>query len=116
VAGTSPVELVPYSAGWPQAFGVVARRLRGALEAGALRVDHVGSTSVPGLLSKDRLDIGSLDLDAIAKVGSAGFELVPELRTGQGSDLRSGYGGRRGMGGSKWLESLTPHRGGRHCR
>lgn len=50
-------ELVPYRPEWPGEFRVLAEHLRGALGTVALRVDHIGSTSVPGLTAKDRIDI-----------------------------------------------------------
>lgn len=51
------VEIVPYRPEWPGEFEAIAARLRGALGALALRIDHIGSTSVPGLDAKDVIDI-----------------------------------------------------------
>ena len=42
---------------WPAAFEEESHRIRGALGAAALRIDHVGSTSVPGLAAKPIVDI-----------------------------------------------------------
>jgi putative glutamine amidotransferase len=42
---------------WPASFEVEATRIREALGAVAVRVDHVGSTSVPGLAAKPIIDI-----------------------------------------------------------
>jgi GrpB-like predicted nucleotidyltransferase (UPF0157 family) len=42
---------------WPRDFAVLAARVRAALGSLALRVDHIGSTAVPGLASKDRIDV-----------------------------------------------------------
>lgn len=52
-----PVEIVPYQERWPQEFGAIGQALRGALGDLALRIDHIGSTSVPGLVAKDLIDI-----------------------------------------------------------
>lgn len=53
-----PVEVVPYSAAWPVEFERVARELRAGLsEVSSAVVEHVGSTSVPGLAAKPVLDI-----------------------------------------------------------
>jgi GrpB-like predicted nucleotidyltransferase (UPF0157 family) len=52
-----PVEIVPYRPDWPQRFAAHAADIRAALGATALDVDHVGSTSVPGLAAKDVIDI-----------------------------------------------------------
>jgi GrpB-like predicted nucleotidyltransferase (UPF0157 family) len=51
------IELVPYDPSWPAAFEAEATRLREALGALALRIDHHGSTAVPGLAAKPIIDI-----------------------------------------------------------
>jgi DNA-3-methyladenine glycosylase I len=51
-----PVELVEYDPRWPGLFGEEERRVRGALGERALRIEHVGSTSVPGLPAKPIID------------------------------------------------------------
>jgi len=56
-ARDSEIEIVPYDPGWPAAFEAEAVRLRAALGALALRIDHNGSTSVPGLGAKPIIDI-----------------------------------------------------------
>jgi GrpB-like predicted nucleotidyltransferase (UPF0157 family) len=53
----SKIEIVPYDPGWPGAFQAEARRLRAALKTAALRIDHHGSTAVPGLGAKPIIDI-----------------------------------------------------------
>ena len=53
----SPIEVVPYDPGWPAAFEAEAIRLSTALGTLALRIDHHGSTSVPGLGAKPVIDI-----------------------------------------------------------
>lgn len=53
-----PIEVVPYSEQWPVRFAHVASALRTALEGvPVLAVEHVGSTSVPGLAAKPVLDV-----------------------------------------------------------
>jgi GrpB-like predicted nucleotidyltransferase (UPF0157 family) len=54
---TSPITISPYDPGWPARFRLEEARIRSALGERALAVEHVGSTSVPGLPAKDRLDI-----------------------------------------------------------
>jgi GrpB-like predicted nucleotidyltransferase (UPF0157 family) len=49
--------LTAYDADWPRLFGREADRLRTALGNEALRIEHVGSTSVPGLTAKPIVDI-----------------------------------------------------------
>lgn len=51
------IQIVPYDASWPAAFEAEATSIRGAFGELALRVDHVGSTSVPGLAAKPVIDI-----------------------------------------------------------
>jgi GrpB-like predicted nucleotidyltransferase (UPF0157 family) len=51
------VEIVPYQPSWPEEFRVLGARLRRVLGSLALRIDHIGSTSIPGLAAKDVIDI-----------------------------------------------------------
>lgn len=53
----SMLEIVSYDSGWPRAFEAEAARLRAVLKGLALRIDHHGSTAVPGLGAKPILDI-----------------------------------------------------------
>ena len=55
--GHEPIRLVDYDPAWPRRFEVWRMKLIGALSVSAGRVHHVGSTSVPGLLSKDIVDV-----------------------------------------------------------
>jgi GrpB-like predicted nucleotidyltransferase (UPF0157 family) len=51
------IEIVPYHPAWPEEFQAIGRVIRAALGDLALRIDHIGSTSVPGLAAKDRIDL-----------------------------------------------------------
>ena len=51
------VVIVDYDPEWPLLFAAERERLREALGEGAERIDHVGSTSVPGLAAKPIVDI-----------------------------------------------------------
>lgn len=51
------VEIVPYNSNWPSEFCELALTLRQGLDELALRIDHIGSTAVPGLAAKDVIDI-----------------------------------------------------------
>jgi GrpB-like predicted nucleotidyltransferase (UPF0157 family) len=51
------VELSGYDPSWPVSFGQWQARLCDVLGAAALRIEHVGSTSVPGLVAKPTVDI-----------------------------------------------------------
>jgi GrpB-like predicted nucleotidyltransferase (UPF0157 family) len=54
----SPViEIVDYDPRWPLQYADHADRIRTAIGSAALAIEHVGSTSVPGLAAKPRIDI-----------------------------------------------------------
>jgi GrpB-like predicted nucleotidyltransferase (UPF0157 family) len=55
--GPMPVLVVPYDPGWPERFEAWRGRLAGLLGPVACRIEHVGSTSVPGLAAKPIVDI-----------------------------------------------------------
>jgi len=52
-----PIVVVPYDPEWPALFRRQAVDLRAALGPVALRIDHIGSTSVPGLAAKPVIDV-----------------------------------------------------------
>jgi GrpB-like predicted nucleotidyltransferase (UPF0157 family) len=52
-----PVEIADYDDEWPRRFAAWRERLAAALGSTAIRIEHVGSTSVPGLDAKDTVDI-----------------------------------------------------------
>ena len=52
-----PVLIVDYDPEWPKRFEREAARIRAALGSAALTIEHVGSTSVPGLAAKPKIDI-----------------------------------------------------------
>lgn len=62
-------EIVPPSPHWAAEFGEISA-LRSALGPLALRIDHIGSTAVPGLAAKDvlavQVTVAALDLTALA--------------------------------------------------
>jgi GrpB-like predicted nucleotidyltransferase (UPF0157 family) len=52
-----PVRLAEYDPGWPALYEREAARIRSVLGERVLRLEHVGSTSVPGLAAKPIIDI-----------------------------------------------------------
>lgn len=52
-----PIRLAEYDSQWPHKYQQEAKRIRTALGPRALRIEHVGSTSIPGLLAKPIIDI-----------------------------------------------------------
>lgn len=77
------IEIVDYDARWPAEFASIARELRGALGELALRIDHIGSTAVPGLAAKDRIDVQVSIADfsqtdaIVARLAGPGYSLRP---------------------------------------
>jgi len=66
--------IVEYAPQWPELFQREAERIRAALGAQALRIEHTGSTAVPGLAAKPIIDV-------LLVVGDSGAEdsYVPAL-------------------------------------
>lgn len=71
------IEVIDYRTEWPLEFKRVGVRLRSSLGQLAVRIDHIGSTSVPGLCAKDVLDIQvsvhSLNSTVTDKLSRLGF-------------------------------------------
>ncbi|MBB4926613.1 GrpB family protein [Kitasatospora kifunensis] len=75
--------MVEYRPEWPAEFERLAGRLEESLEGLAVAVDHVGSTSVPGLPAKDCIDVqvrmSSIDeARDIPLLAAIGFRCRPE--------------------------------------
>ena len=74
--------IVEHDPGWAAQYADLERRVRRALGAVALRVEHVGSTSVPGLPAKPIIDVDVTvpdpdDEDAyVPALEAAGFVLA----------------------------------------
>jgi GrpB-like predicted nucleotidyltransferase (UPF0157 family) len=51
------IEIVPYDPEWPHLFAAERERIDAALGSLAVRIDHHGSTAVPGLAAKPVIDI-----------------------------------------------------------
>jgi GrpB-like predicted nucleotidyltransferase (UPF0157 family) len=81
--GVSPerVFIADYDPEWPELFRREAERIRAVLGQRALRIEHTGSTSVPGLPAKPVIDIllvvaVSADEDAyVPAMEAAGYRL-----------------------------------------
>jgi GrpB-like predicted nucleotidyltransferase (UPF0157 family) len=52
-----PIEVVDYDPSWPASFASWRDEIRAHVGEFASRIEHVGSTSVPGLAAKPRIDI-----------------------------------------------------------
>src|SRR5687768_1259826 len=54
---SDPITVVSYDPAWPEIFRQLGTQLRAALGGVALRIDHIGSTAVPGLAAKPIVDV-----------------------------------------------------------
>ena len=85
----APIELIGYDDGWPAKFEAERTLLETALAPWlAGRIEHIGSTAVPGLVAKPVIDImapvQSLDasraaIEAAAAAGYVYFPYKPDL-------------------------------------
>jgi len=60
---SAPIAFVDYDPGWPALFAREERRIRSVLGGRVIRLEHTGSTSVPGLAAKPVIDITMLVAD-----------------------------------------------------
>jgi len=69
------IEVVPYDPNWPHIFEGEAASIKQALGDNFIEVHHIGSTSVPGLAAKPKIDIiavvksGDLSIPQLEKAG-----------------------------------------------
>lgn len=85
------VEIVPYDPAWPEMFRAEAAHLRACLPPELVgRIEHFGSTAVPGLCAKPIIDI----LVEVASLAETKKRIVPIL-TARGYDYlwRPTWGG-----------------------
>ena len=77
------ISIVAYKTSWPNEFLEKGRMLRNILADLALRIDHIGSTSVPGLAAKDVIDIQitaeRLSPQLESAMNLAGFQRLPNI-------------------------------------
>jgi GrpB-like predicted nucleotidyltransferase (UPF0157 family) len=73
------IVIEPYNPNWPKEFAVIQSDLKNILGDLALRIDHIGSTSVLGLGAKDIIDIQitvrELDSNIVQPMLTAGYLL-----------------------------------------
>lgn len=88
------IEIVAYHSHWPEEYQEIALQLKNALGEHALAIDHIGSTSIPGLPAKDVIDVqvtvASLDLllqPALEQLGYTRKEHLTDHRPPGRDDL-----------------------------
>jgi GrpB-like predicted nucleotidyltransferase (UPF0157 family) len=75
------IKIVDYDPDWPRKFETHAGRIADALDGSALLIEHIGSTSVPGLAAKPIIDILVLVPDSadesvyLPRLEAAGYAL-----------------------------------------
>ncbi|HEX6459625.1 MAG TPA: GrpB family protein [Thermoleophilaceae bacterium] len=76
-----PIVIVDYDARWPERFELERARISGALGGTPLRIEHFGSTAVPGLAAKPIIDVlvtvadPDHEADFTPQLEAAGYEL-----------------------------------------
>src|SRR5215510_15584600 len=76
------IEVTDPDPAWPRQFDRIAGRIRDALGWRVLQLEHVGSTSVPGLAAKPVIDIDltvadpAREQDYVPALETAGFRLI----------------------------------------
>ena len=77
----APITIVEYDPSWPELFEREANRIHSVLGSKALQIEHVGSTSVPGLCAKPIIDMlivvkdSADELSYVPALESAGYIL-----------------------------------------
>ncbi|MBM7775401.1 GrpB-like predicted nucleotidyltransferase (UPF0157 family) [Actinokineospora baliensis] len=77
----APITLAEYDPAWPARYAEQERRIRDVLGPVARRVEHVGSTSVPGLPAKPIIDMlllvpdSAVEPDYLPPLEAAGYVL-----------------------------------------
>jgi GrpB-like predicted nucleotidyltransferase (UPF0157 family) len=66
---SGPIRIVDYDPEWARRFESEANKISSAPGAGALRIEHAGSTSVPGLAAKPVIDIVLVVADSSSETG-----------------------------------------------
>jgi dephospho-CoA kinase len=80
-------QVVPYDPTWPEQAQRIIKRIQTACGSKALRVDHIGSTAVPGMDGKDVIDIQvtveSLDVadELVDPLTNVGYPRVEGITT-----------------------------------
>ena len=82
---TKNIIVLPYDKKWAAAFEAIKFELQAALADSCIGIEHVGSTSVPGLSAKPIIDIDAIIKDmnafpaAIQRLAAIGYEHEGDL-------------------------------------
>lgn len=96
---TKKIQVLPYDPQWKENFQTIRQELSLALNGLALRIEHVGSTSVEGLAAKPIIDIDVVISDhtplesVVAALSAIGYQHEGDLGIPQREAFR--YDGKR---------------------
>ena len=97
------IEIVDYKDSWTNEFRDLAFILRQGLGKLALRIDHIGSTSVPGLAAKDVIDIqisvAAFSPELLTAMSILGYAQIEGFR----SDHRPAHAAGSDIEWEKWF-------------
>lgn len=62
------IEVVPYDPSWPKVFEFAAVSIREALRDNCAEIHHIGSTAVPGLCAKRKIDMIAVVKDPVSVI------------------------------------------------
>ena len=77
----STKKIVPYNPRWPKIFEEEAQKIKEALDKNVINIYHIGSTSVPNLAAKDKIDILLVvnDLEKSLTLEKIGYTFIGEV-------------------------------------
>lgn len=90
------IEIVPYDLNWPKVFEKEKIEILGTLKENCMAIHHIGSTSIPGVYSKPKIDIITVARSrehVIASMEKIGYEYRGEWNI----PLKYGFTKRRGF-------------------
>lgn len=88
---SDPIIVVPYDKSWKDEFQMIGGQIRQAMGEIAARIDHIGSTSVPGLDAKPVIDI-QISVTSLEPMDyKAGLEELGYIYRADNPDLTKRY-------------------------
>ena len=78
---TKKIVIAPYNSNWPKIYTIEAAKIQQALGNNCIEIHHIGSTAVPRLIAKPRIDIIAAVKNSeitIENLAGIGFEYMGE--------------------------------------
>ena len=80
----SQVKVIPYQTSWPDEYAELVEQLLPAIHNQIARIDHIGSTSIPGMAAKDIIDVQiavpELTQKFVETMTHQGYRYHPQLK------------------------------------